>query len=156
SNELELPTLDLTSHALLLPDRHAGNVEAGAENPEIGRHVERAPIIVAPRAVGGGAPRGQQPAQQPGGPGAGMHAARPGAVDVALPVALHAVGHPGLAAGELVEQAAVADAAIRRDVKGADVRHPGIVDVEDFLVRAEAQPVGVDGVLDRELDLTLR
>ena len=85
-----------------------------------------------------------------------VDAARAGAVDVALLVAFHAVGDAGLAAGELVKQAAVADAAVGRDVEGANVRHARVVDVKDLLVGTEAQPVGIDGVLDRELDLALR
>src|SRR5262249_38924170 len=36
------------------------------------------------------------------------------------------------------------------------MRHAGIVDVEDSLVRAEAQSVGIDGVFDGEFDLALR
>src|SRR5262249_43818963 len=136
-NELELPSLELRSlelrsHALLLPDWDAWNVEAGAKHRVIGRHIERAPIIVAPRDVGGVSARDQQPAEQLAAGIDDMHAARSGAVDVTLAVALHAVGDAGLATGELVEQTAVADAAIGRNVEGADVRHPGIVDVEDF------------------------
>ena len=101
-------------------------------------------------------PGNEQPAEQFAARIDDVHAARAGAVDVALLVALHAVGDAGFAAGELVKQAAVADAAVGRDVEGADVRHPRVVDVEDFLVGAEAQPVRIDGVLDRELDLALR
>src|SRR5262249_51856610 len=126
-NELELPSLELRSHALLLPDRDAGNVEAGAKHRVIGRHVERAPIIVAPRDVGGVPARDQQPAEQLAAGIDDMHAARSGAVDVTLAVALHAVGDAGLATGELVEQTAVADAAIGRNLEGADVRPPAIV-----------------------------
>ena len=60
-----------------------------------------------------------------------MDAARAGAVDVALLVALHAVGDAGLGAGEGVEDAAVAHAAIGIDVEGADEAEPRIIDIED-------------------------
>src|SRR5215471_10037597 len=36
------------------------------------------------------------------------------------------------------------------------MRHARIIDVEDSLVRAEAQSVGIDGVFDGEFDLALR
>src|SRR5262245_10052512 len=98
-------------HAIapLLPDWHAGNVETGAIDRVVRRHVQRAPVVVAPGDVGGVTARDQQAAKQFAAGVDDVHAARPGAVDIALDVALHAVGDAGLAAGELVEDAAVAD-----------------------------------------------
>src|SRR5215472_627783 len=150
-NEFELP-----SHHLLLPDRHPGNVEACTKHGVIRCHIERAPIVVAPGDVGGVPARDEQPAEQCTLWIDDVHAAGPGAIDIALLVALHPVGHSRFAAGELMEKAAFADAAIRRNVEGTDVRHPRVIDVENLLVRAEAEPVGINGILDRELDLALR
>src|SRR5262245_58251836 len=91
-----------------------------------------------------------QPADQPAVRVDDVDAAGTGAVDIAFLVALHAVGDAGLAAGELMEDAAVAYAAVALDVEGADEAEPGVVDVEGRFVRAEAQAVGIDRVLDHE------
>src|SRR5262245_18724232 len=139
----------------LLPDRDAGNLQPRAEHEVIGRDVERAPVVVAPGQIGGVAGNAQ-PSDQLAVAVDDMDAAWPGTVDVALLVALHAVGDAGLAAGQRVEDAAVAQAAVAIDVEGADETEPRVVDVEDRFVRAEAQAVGIDRVLHRELDLALR
>src|SRR5262249_16878459 len=133
-DELELP-----GHRPLLPDRHAGDVQPRAEHRVIRGHVERAPIVVAPREVGGWPTGNEQPAEHLAGGIEDMDTTRPGAVDVPLAVALHAVGHAGLAACELMEQPSIADAAVRRNVEGADMRHAGVVHVKDLLVGAEAE-----------------
>src|SRR5262249_50546133 len=52
-NELELPSLELRSHALLLPDWDAWNVEAGGQNPAGRRHIGRWRLILPPPAVWG-------------------------------------------------------------------------------------------------------
>src|SRR5262245_56041971 len=125
----------------LLPDRDAGNLQSRAEDEVVGRDVERAPVVIAPGQIGGVAGNAQ-PSDQLSVPVDDVDAAGTGAVDVALPVALHAVGDAGLAAGERVEDAAVTHAAVAIDVEGADEPEPSVIDVEDRFVRAEAQAVG--------------
>src|SRR5262245_45174124 len=139
----------------LLPDRDAGNLQSRAEDEMVGRDVEGAPVVIAPGQIGGMAGNAQ-PSDQLSVRVADVDAAGTGAVDVALLIALHAVGDAGLAAGQRVKDAAVTHAAIAIDVEGADETEPRVVDVEDRFVRAEAQAVGIDRVLDRELDLALR
>src|SRR5262245_5775304 len=102
-----------------LPDRHAGNIEARAVDAVIGGHVERAPVVVAPGEIGAVAGNAQAPAQAPGGVD-DVDAAGPRAIDVALLVAFHAVGDARLGASKLMEDAAVAHAAVGIDVEGAD------------------------------------
>src|SRR5262245_43694106 len=138
----------------LLPDRDAGNLQPGAEDEVIGRDVERAPVLAAPGQIGGVA-WNAQPSDQLAVAVDDVDAAWSGTVDVALLVALHAVGDAGLAAGQRVEDTAVAHAAVAIDVEGADEPEACVVDVKDRLVRAEAQAVGINCVLDRELDLAL-
>src|SRR5262245_2459873 len=139
----------------LLPDRDAGNLQPRAEDEVIGRDVERAPVLVAPRQIGGAA-WNAQPSDQLAVAVDDMDAAWSGTVDVALLVAFHAVGDASLAAGQRVKDTAVAYAAVAIDVEGADETEPRVVDVEDRFVRTKAQAVGIDRVLDRELDLALR
>src|SRR5262245_18805138 len=139
----------------LLPDRDAGNFQSRAEDEMVGRDVERTPVVIAPGQIGGMAGNAQ-PSDQLAVRVDDVDAAGTGAVDVPLPVALHAVGDAGLAAGQGVEDAAVAHAAVGLDVEGADETEPRVIDVEDGFVRAEAQAVGINRVLDRDLDLALR
>ena len=71
-------------------------------------------------------------------------AARAGDVDVALLVALHAVDHAVLqhaVADVLGEHATVGERAVLGHVEHPDVAARGVVDVEDALVRREAEPV---------------
>src|SRR5262245_55691116 len=138
----------------LLPDRDARNLQSRAEDEVVGGNVERAPVVIAPGQIGGMAGNAQ-PSDQLSVRVDDVDAAGTSAIHVALPVALHAVGDAGLAAGQGVKDAAIAHAAIGIDVEGADEPEPRVVDVEDRLVRAEAQTVGIDRVLDRELDLAL-
>src|SRR5262249_31631840 len=49
-HQLEAP---IRSHKLGLPDRHAGNGQPGAKYAVVRRHIERAPIVVAPCDVAG-------------------------------------------------------------------------------------------------------
>src|SRR5262249_49296626 len=117
---LERPgnAFELPSHDLLLPDRHTGNVEACTKHGVICCHVERAPIVVAPGDVGGVPSGDEQPAEEGTARIDDVHAAGPGAIDIALLVAFHPVGPSRFAARGLMEQAAFADAAVRRNVEG--------------------------------------
>src|SRR6188472_411554 len=84
-------------------------------------------------------------------------ALRAGDPDVAALVELHAVDE--LAALELAgadairEHLAAAQAAVGLDVEDADVGAVGVVDVEQRLVGREAQAVGLDEVVDRQLQV---
>ena len=53
----------------------------------------------------------------------------------------------------LGEHAAVGERVVRPDIEHADVRAIGVVDVEQRLVRREAQPVRLLEVVDEQLDL---
>src|SRR4029453_7814369 len=117
----------------LLADRDAGNLQSCAEDEVVGRHVERAPVVVAPGQIGGVAGNAQPP-DQLAVPVDDVDAAGTGAVDVALLVALHAIGDAGLAASQRVEDTAVAYAAVAIDLEGADEPEPRVVDVEDRFV----------------------
>ena len=88
--------------------------------------------------------RHRQLADQRAGRVVDPHAAGRGDPDIALGVALHAVGNAGLefrldAAGE---QAPVAKGAVRIDVEHADQRPFGVVDIEQLFVGREAQAIG--------------
>src|SRR5262249_31109556 len=151
------PATSSNSHAIsFLPDWNAWNFQARAEHRVIRRHIERAPIVIAPRDVGRMATRDEQPPEQFSAGIDDVHATRSGAIDVSLAVALHAVGDAGFAAGQLMEQAAVGHAAVGRNVERGDMRHPRIVHIKYSFVGAEAQPVGIDGVLHGELYLAAR
>src|SRR5688500_18183285 len=105
---------------LLLARRDAGNSEARAHHRADHRDVQRFPVVVAPRDVGG-VMAGRLDARDHLAVGI-VHedAARRGAIDVALDVALDAVGHAALGAGVLVEHARLAHGAVALYVVDAD------------------------------------
>src|SRR5262245_65035675 len=100
----------------LLPDRDAGNLQSRAEDEMVGRDVEGAPVVIAPGQIGGMAGNAQ-PSDQLSAGVDDVDAAGTGAVDVALLVALHAVGAPGLARGQCVEDATLGHAAVAGGVE---------------------------------------
>ncbi len=55
-----------------------------------------------------------------------------------------------------MEGTTVTHAAVRVDIEGADEPEPRVVDIKDRFVRAEAQAIGIDGVLHDEPHLALR
>src|SRR6266498_665215 len=67
-----------------------------------------------------------------------MDARRARHVDVALEVDFHPVGHAWLIANQLIEDPSVAHASVRVDVEDSDVGQPGVVDVQQQLIRREA------------------
>src|SRR5882672_4107170 len=93
----------LSKLQLISPHRHARDVHARAEHRAVGGDVKRAPVGVAPGHVGA-VIRDADAAEELSVRADDVEAARPGAVDVALDVDLHAVGDAGLAARELVKK----------------------------------------------------
>src|SRR5215475_6972568 len=139
----------------LRPDCNAGNVQPRAHDRMVGGHEQRAPIVAAPGQVGAMAGE-KEAAQERAALVHDMNAARAGAVDVVADVDLHAVGDAGLVAGQLVEQAARTDAAIRADVEGADDAEPRVVDIEQLFVSREGEPVGIEAIGDRQVNVARR
>src|SRR3981081_1198584 len=113
-----------------LPHRHAGNSHPRAEDEVVAGHVERAPVVIPPGQIRGMAGN-TQPSDEFAVRVHDMDAAGAGAVDIALLVALHAVGDAGFGTDERMKDAAVAHAAVGIDVEGADEAEPRIVDIED-------------------------
>src|SRR5215210_484787 len=121
-----------------------------------GRDVQRLPVVVAPVHVADGLGDLDRPEVLPLGR-EDHDASGAGDVDIAVLVELHAVDEVALlearGADVLGEHAPVRKLMVVADVEDADVRPVGVVDVEQRLVRREAEPVRLHEVLDEELQL---
>src|SRR5438874_9838632 len=76
-----------------------------------------------------------------------VNAGRTCAVDVAYDIHLHPVGIPRFVAASLIEEPSVAQGPIGFHIKHANVATGRVVDIEERLVRREAQAIGVFKVI---------
>src|SRR5690242_3275941 len=140
---------------LLSPGWNTSDIEARAHDGSDVGDVHRLPVVVAPREISRVMAR-RSDARQHLARGI-VHEDAPGAgtPDVAFDVALHAVRHAALGSAVLVEQAPLAQMAgcARLHVVDPDQPLAAAIDVEQLLVRREAQAVGIDDVVDHEVHL---
>ncbi len=109
-----------------------------------GGQIQRAKIGPAPGEVGdefGNADLAEQLAGRRIDP----NAAGRGDPDIAVMVALHAIGQAGLELGTDAagEDARIGERTIDLDVEDADQRLRGVVDIQQAFVGREAEPVGL-------------
>ena len=114
--------------------------------------VERFPVIAAEGDVGRGRRAVHDAAELFAGRVHDPDPAGAAAIDIALDVDLHAVGHARLVAAQIGKDAVglLRERAVGHQVEGADVAAARIVDVEHLLVRREGEAVGHDKVADQQ------
>src|SRR5450759_1865561 len=95
-----------------LPRRHAGDVQPDAHHGADIGDVKRAPVIIAPRKVGGMMPRSLDAGEHFARGIMHENSTRTRAPDVAFDVALHAVGDAALGAGVLIKEPPITQAAV--------------------------------------------
>src|SRR4030095_16845946 len=124
---------------LLLADRHrdAGNLHVDGAQVAPAGEVQRLPVVAAEGDVRRGRRAVDDAAELLAVRIHAPDAAGAAAVDVALHVHLHAVGHARLAAAELGEDAVglLRERAVGQELEGPDVAAARIGDVQHLLVR---------------------
>src|SRR5690606_29861142 len=128
-------------HERLLPAGNAGfhRINRGGGGDEEGAPVLSSPVQVRRQL------RHRHLTQKLTGGVVDPEAARRGYPDVAFGIALHAVRHPRLQAvlDARGEDTPGAKAAVGAYLEDADVGLLGVVDIEEALVRREAEPIGL-------------
>src|SRR5439155_10444573 len=125
-----------STRSLLCRHRHARDLYIDREESASGGEVKRLPVIAAEGDVRGGGVPMDDTAKLPASRVNDVKTSGAAAVDVALCVDLHTVGHPGLGAAEIHEDAAAVlrRGAVRQYLVGSKMAPPGVCNVENFFV----------------------
>src|SRR4030095_16467767 len=81
-----------------------------------------------------------------------VDAGRASAVDVSLDIYFHAVGIPRFVAFSFVEKPSIAQGAIGFHVEHANMAAGSVIDIQERLIRREAQAIGIFKVVDHRCE----
>src|SRR5262245_21524686 len=125
-----------STRSLLCRHRHTRNLYIDREDSASRGEVKRFPVIAAKGDVRGGGMPMDDTAEFPASRVNDVKTSGAAAVDVALSIDLHTVGHTGLGAGEIHEHAAavLSSGAVRQYLVGSNMTPPGVCNVENFFV----------------------